>query len=387
MAVLDKLLGNLGSLTDDELAELTSRLEVEKSSRLKKEEVEGLMMEGGKVVACPACGSVDVVKCGKYDGKQRYKCKDCKKYFTQTTGTVFSHTRLNREQWLELIRGIVLNLSITKIADNIGVSGKCVWYNKQKVLYVLQEMFSDQDQFVGVTECDEYSVHLSFKGKKDPRFFVYFLGRMPRHHRSYYEKEEYLKKAGLWDELQKDPERLEMLLNGDRYLPGTNKDSVCILTGKDLVGNLYVAPVCVGNIESGHVIDHFDDKFSADTIMVTDGSHAYQWFAEERRICHQQVISTKHTNGPFSLAHINSLHSSLSAHWPEGRENLPATKYLDLGLMLFWWLEKNKDLNTNKQVQELYSYIQTRLADPITYQELKTRKFPVDGKGLLPIKI
>lgn len=387
MAVLNEMLKNLGSLTDEELEELVSRLEVEKSSREKFEDTKGLIVNNGKVVACPHCGSASLNKTGKKDGKQRYRCKDCGKYFMQTTKTMFNHSQLSHEQWMELLRGMVQNLSLTQIADNIGTSVKTVWYNKNKVLTILSEMFVDQDRFVDIAECDEYSVHLSFKGKRDPRFFIYHLGRMPRHHRSYGEKVEYLQKAGLWEELQSDPQRLEMLLHGDSFLQGTNKDSVCILTGKDRSGNLFTKPVCVGSIDRSHVIEHFDDRFEPDAILVTDGSHAYVWFAEERNLHHEKVISTKHVNGPYNLARINSVHSNLSKYWPEDSENLPATKYLDLHIMLFWWQEKNKDLTAKQQVDELYSYICNRLEETMTYEKLQDRELQLDTKGLIPTKV
>lgn len=338
MDVLDKMFEYLDSLSDDELEELLSRVEVEKSSRSKQENVKGLLMEDSKVIACPHCGSASVVKCGKKDGKQRYKCKEkeCGKTFVQTTNTMFTHTRLTREQWLELLRGMVEGLSINKIADNIGMSGKCVWYNEKKVMSVLMEIFGEQDDFVDIAECDEYSVHLSFKGKRDPAFFIYKLGRLPRHNYTYAEKVEYLQKAGFWDDLQKDPERLEQLLHGDCYLAGTNRDSVCILTGKDRSGNLFAKPVCVGNMEGIHMSKHMDTRFAQDAILVTDCNNSYDWFAEYRGIHHEKVLASKHTNGPYNLARINAIHSNLSKHWSDSKENLPATKYLDCDIMLFW---------------------------------------------------
>ena len=39
--------------------------------------------------------------------------------------------------------------------------------------------------------------------------------------------------------------------------------------------------------------------------------------------------------------------------------------------MLFWWLEKNKDLSTKQLVEELYVLICNHISDSITYQELK----------------
>lgn len=389
MAVLDKMFGNLDSLTDEELEELLSRLEVEKSSRSNAGNVKGLLIEDNKVIACPHCGSTSVVKCGKKDGKQRYKCKEkeCSKTFMQTTNTMFTHTRLTREQWLELLRGMVEGLSINKIADNIGTSGKTVWYNRQKVLYVLAEIFGDQDDFVDIAECDEYSVHLSFKGKRDPTFFIEKLKRFPRHNYTYAEKVEYLQKAGLWDKLQQTPEKLEELLHGDRYIPGTNRDSVCILTAKDRSGNLFAKPVCVGNMETSHMNTHMDGRFAPDAILVTDCNNTYDWFAEYRSLHHEKVLSSKHANGPYNLARVNALHSKLSAYWSESKENLPATKYLDCDIMLFWWLEKNKDLTTKQQIEELYSYISNCISGPITYGELKRRKLQLDTKGLIPYNV
>jgi len=73
----------------------------------------------------------------------------------------------------------------------------------------------------------------------------------------------------------------------------------------------------------------------------------------------------------------------LSAYWPEQRENLPSTKYLDLNVILFWWLEKNKGLTTKQQVEELYAYISERGSFSITYDKLKSRSLQLDTKGIL----
>lgn len=62
MAVLDEMLRNLDSLTDEELAALMSRLEVEKLGREKEK---GVVYDSkGGVAACPHCGSVTIVKTG-----------------------------------------------------------------------------------------------------------------------------------------------------------------------------------------------------------------------------------------------------------------------------------------------------------------------------------
>ena len=62
-------------------------------------------------------------------------------------------------------------------------------------------------------------------------------------------------------------------------------------------------------------------------------------------------------------------------------------EYLDCDIMLFWWLEKDKDLTTKQMVDELYSLICNRINDPITYKELKSKKLGLDTKGIIPVQV
>lgn len=387
MATFEDLMKNPSSLTDAQILEMISLLEVEKSKRSKG--ADSLQShdkpEAKEIVACPNCGCIGAVKFGlTATKKQRYKCKECGKTFTKTTQTIFSKSRLDESQWKEIVRGMVDRLSLQKIADNIGVSAKTVWYNKHKIQSTLQYIYGEQDTFVDIAECDECSVRLSFKGKRDPEFFIYKLGRMPRHNYSKTEKIEYLQKHGLWQGLQSNPDFLDTLLHDSPYLEGTNKDHVCVLSGKDRSGNLYIKPVTLGNIESRHVTKEFEGRFNSDAILVTDGSSAYNEFAEMNNIHHEQIDATKHSNGTFSLARINSVHSNLRDYWPKDGKNLPATKYVDLGLMFFWWQEKNKDLTQYQQVDELFASINNTILHAVTYNDLRYRPLQLDTKNLIP---
>ena len=78
------------------------------------------------------------------------------------------------------------------------------------------QMYGYSDKFSGVAQVDEYYCHESFKGKRDAEFFIYTLGRMPRHHRNRQERIEWLQKNGLYDRLlSEEPEHLEELLSED----------------------------------------------------------------------------------------------------------------------------------------------------------------------------
>ena len=98
MADLSDFTKYLGSLTDDELSDLLSRLEIEKSRREQPEDTKGLVVKDGNIVACPHCGSADIKKHGKKDNRQRYRCKDCGKTFIETSNTMLYRSKLTTLQ-------------------------------------------------------------------------------------------------------------------------------------------------------------------------------------------------------------------------------------------------------------------------------------------------
>lgn len=83
---------------------------------------------------------------------------------------------------------------------------------------------------------------------------------MPRHHYNYYEKIEWLEKAGLYEKLQrKDPAFLEELLSDDPKMKrGISNERICILTLVDQTGKLYLEPVSVGRLEKYRTVDKCD---------------------------------------------------------------------------------------------------------------------------------
>lgn len=383
--LFNNLLDSLDSLTEAQITELMSRLEVKRSGQENSQDNQELMQEGTKIIACPHCGSVSVKKHDKTKGKQRYRCKDCGKVFSGTTGTLQHHSKLKAKHWKGLIKGLILNLSIRQIADDIELSPQTVWYNKQKICNALQELFSVQDiKFSGIVECDEYIVRFSAKGKRDANFFINQLDRMPKHHRSRGEKIEYLIKNGLYDDLQKNPERLERLLSAQGQDTGKVYEKVSVLTCRDRNGNLYIVPVCMGRVESDHITQHLEKKINSDSVLVTDKYAAYKQLAEDENITHVQLLSKNHKEGAYHLAHTNALHSRIAAFWPTEAERDPATKYLDLQLILFWWLEKHRNMSISEQVDLLYHYMSEQLYDGLTYDKLIHRPLVLDTKHQIP---
>lgn len=244
-----EILTDIDKLSDEQVNQLMAALEVKRAGgQTTKDSIK----ENDEIpLACPHCGSISLKRHGKAGGRQRYRCKDCCKTFCETSQTLMYHSRLAPAQWKGLLLGMVQNLPLQAIADTIGTSVPTVWHNRHKVCLALEEIYKEQSEFIDIAECDEFYIPVSFKGKRDPAFFIDVLDRMPRHHRTYEEKVEYLKKNGLWDRLKSEPERLERLLeSGNSYKKGISNDQTCVLTCKDRSGHFTIDPVCVGRLET-----------------------------------------------------------------------------------------------------------------------------------------
>lgn len=384
--LFNEILDSLGTLTEEQKAELKSKL-----ASLDEEPEGQLKSNENKPPTCPICKSTNVKKIGFTSaGVQRYQCKDCKKTYTDTSGTMLFRSKLTPEQWDGLLQGIVQNLSTLEIAKTIGIKQPTVWINRRKVLAALATLYGLQDEkFLDIAECDEYYTPVSFKGKRDPEFFIKVLGRMPRHHRNRMEKLEYLEENGLLEELEADPKRLEMILHSSNtYKRGISNEQTCVLTCKDRQGNLYINPICVGHPQTADIQKELSGKFASDAILVTDSNSAYPAFARKEGIQHEQIPSGQHAKGAFNLSRVNAVHSKLAKQIPEDSGRAPATKYLDYNTILFWWLEDNSQLSVTEKVDKLKEIISTpQNLGQLDAKTLSQKELTINTKGLFPTKV
>ncbi|MED9903189.1 MAG: IS1595 family transposase [Lachnospiraceae bacterium] len=392
------------ALTNEELQDILSRLSTEEQKKLFEQlgKTFGNLGEAGqelpqpdtetkqpidkadsKVYCCTKCGSANYKKNGfTRNGIQRYRCKDCGASFSENYGDSLRYTHLSESDWKEMLRGFIDCLSITKIANSTGHSTKTVWLAKQKVNQVIMTMYGYSELFQGTSQADEYYTRAAFKGKRDPEFFIYVLRRMPRHHRNYYEKIEWLEIAGLYEKLQREePDYLAELLDDDPKMKrGISNDQICILTLVDDAGKLYLEPVSVGRLEKAMAKEKLKPKFIPDksNVFVTDDHNAYNRILYGTQAKHEVVNSKQHARGKYSLAKVNSVHSALSRFMNPKEGKVFNTKHLDLTLMLFWWLYKYKDRTTDQKVKMLWDI----LNDDITDIEIRERVNQVTGSEI-----
>ena len=110
---------------------------------------------------------------------------------------------------------------------------------------------------------------------------------------------------------------------------------------------------------------------------------------------HEVIPAGQHRKGKYNLAKVDSVHSALSAFMNAGVAKVYTTKYLDLNLMLFWWLFKYRDFTTEEKTQALYNIMIDQIPDielrekvnQVTLKEIRNREITLDTKGCFPKKL
>lgn len=129
------------NLTDQQIARLLSTLTtMQKANQVKSNKVvlpaellellKKCSLNRGSNWVCPKCGSVAISKNGKRNGRQRYFCKDCRKTFGNTYGTLLYHPRLSVDQWRKFLTLPLYNTSLKRIKKDIGINKAIAWYTK-----------------------------------------------------------------------------------------------------------------------------------------------------------------------------------------------------------------------------------------------------------------
>lgn len=370
-------------------------------------------------VFCSVCGSVEVTKYGKRNGRQRYICKNCGKTFSDTSGTVMYHSKLPIKKWIDFIQMTLQGESCRSIARNLGINKDTVLHNRHRICSVINQLASNQDNFQSLAEGDEYYYPLSFKDVKDPMFFLGTLGRMPFTRRSTSEKWEYVLKQGFShsfiEQLEENEEYrerqlayyvdrdvlksqekfsnalnqmdteiiiqvLKTLNEQQKKKRGISNHQVCCLTCVDPYNNHYLDTVCVGRIGAKHIEKHLIPHFSDNTILVTDSHSAYKTAANRNKIPLRQIPSGKHTSGGFNLGLVNGYHHNIS-DFMYGYHGV-SSKFLDYYLSLFYWKEKNKSLSYLEQAYEIMTLLASQ-ANKIPLDKFKEKKLSFDLKGIL----
>ena len=114
-------------------------------------------MRWGDSPICPHCGSDRISRIANAK-PQPYRCKDCRKHFSVTTGTVFHSANLSPRKCLYAIYLMVIakkSISSCQMARELGCTQKTAWYLAQRIRETWLNKSSVGDPMTGEVEVDE----------------------------------------------------------------------------------------------------------------------------------------------------------------------------------------------------------------------------------------
>jgi transposase-like protein len=157
----DKYIELLNSLS----LELKKELYEQLGAEIRQSESDTILSEvGNNNSQCPHCKSTHIIKRAKINNNQRFSCKNCTKYFTIKTNTIFAHSNKPIELWSRYIDLMCKKLSLRKIAQELNISLPTAFLWRHKILAALSSMKSNK--LSGIIEADETYFRESQKGSR-----------------------------------------------------------------------------------------------------------------------------------------------------------------------------------------------------------------------------
>jgi transposase-like protein len=335
MPLTKSIFKDIKSLSDNEIEELFNHISelISFKSFTKSIHSESREQRYSNGVACLHCGSTSVIKHGKKNDVQRFRCKDCGKTFNDLTLTPMANSHVKLEQWVKYAKCMVMGFSIRKSARICDVSVKTSFYMRHRLLDAMRN-FQGIGEVSGIVEMDETFLPESFKGNHKKSGF-----KMPRESRK---RGKQVKTRGI------------------------SKEQVCIATAIDRKNNIIFEMVTKGRIRTADLERLFKDRLDPDSLICTDSHKSYIKFGEENVSEHIRIASGKHKNGVYHISHVNSIHSKFKK-WV-ARFNGVATKYLTNYLHWFKWLETFVDEKEIVKARQLLINSSTKLTDTRIHQ-------------------
>jgi len=273
---------------------------------------------------CPHCGHPKYVKLGTDKGSKRYKCKSCKRNFTEYTGTWMAG--IHKKDMID--KYVVLMLeekSLDKIKEELEINKKTAFDWRHKILSSLEE--ADKDSFTGITESDETFLLKSDKGKRT-------LSRKGR------KRGTKAKKRGI------------------------SKEQVAIIVTADRAGQNELSVSTFGRIKKVDIEKSIGNRICDKTILCSDSHVSYKGFAIDNSLEHHAIradLKQHVKDGKYHVQHVNSMHNKLK-RWLNYQFWGVSTKYLQQYLNWFRMKEVLKQTG-----QPLSSLVNKTILDTKAY--------------------
>ena len=260
--------------------------------------------------SCPHCTSSNVYKRGKQRGVQMYKCNNCNKWYSETTGTPLYDIKL-KNKWQSYLSCMEQGMSIKKIAKELEISIQTSFDWRHKILSSLSD-FTPKELSQEI-ECDELELALSFKGNRN---------------------------------LEREPRK-----RGTDFKRNTGKDKVTtvqVVTAIERKGEKYLKAVETKRISKDDITRVFEDRLADNSILITDKHPSYKAFAKDNpAIKHKTLLAKDHVeknDKSIHLQRVNNMHKQIRDFLKPF--NGVSSKYLQNYLNWYAYIDRIRDSKT-----------------------------------------
>ncbi len=309
--------------SSQEIKELFAQLPIGSQTQLLDELLQEQELQGKVLIAaqeeisekrkkkpCPHCSSESVYKRGKQKGVQMYWCNDCKRWYSETTGTPLYDIKL-KSKWQSYLRCMENGMTIKKIAKEIGISIQTSFDWRHKILSSLNEFVPEQ--LSSEVECDELELALNNKGSRN-------LDREPRK-------------------------------RGNDFRRNTGKEEITVVqvvTAVERKGEKYLKAVVSKRLSKEEISKALDGKLADKTTLITDKHPSYKAFAKDNpTIKHKALLAKDHVDRHDKTIHlqkVNNVHSQLRTFLRPF--NGVSSKYLQNYLNWYAYADKIRERKT-----------------------------------------
>lgn len=122
----------------------------------------------GNEPACFRCGALNPYKINRRSQKGVYRCRECKRDFTVTTGTVFERSHVSIKNWImaaSLMSASKKGISAHQIHRMLNVTYKTAWFIMHRLRFAMSQPPA-QAKLNGIVEVDETYIGGKARGKR-----------------------------------------------------------------------------------------------------------------------------------------------------------------------------------------------------------------------------
>ncbi|MCF6223421.1 MAG: IS1595 family transposase [Flavobacteriaceae bacterium] len=274
------------------------------------EEASQIVVKKRNKKPCPHCSSAKVYRRGKQRGIQMYRCNDCSKWYSETTGTPLYDIKL-KSKWQSYLNCMEQGMPIKKIAAKLNISIQTSFDWRHKILSSLSQF--TPTELSGQVECDELELALSSKGSKS---------------------------------LERKPKK-----RGTDFKRNQGKDiitTVQVVTAVQRNGEKYLRAVQTKRLSKKDIEKVFEGKLADNTTLITDKHHSYKAFAKDNpSIKHKSLLAKDHVDEKDKTIHLQSVNNTHK----QVREFLKpfngvSSKYLQNYLNWYAYMDKIRNSKT-----------------------------------------